>query len=191
MLVFLVFTLGWRWAALRLVLGVALVFGTALLATRLAGAATVDPAMAHQLAELQPETGNALLRWLRALARLALSLIPEYIILIVALGAARAYLFPAIVAGASDGALLLLGLALAGVLFAIPTAGEIPIIQTLMAYGLAAGPAGALLLTLAPISLPSIAMVWRAFPKRVLLLAAGLTLLAGLVSGLAAMALHL
>lgn len=191
MLVFLVFTLGWRWAALRLVLGVALVFGTALLATRLAGAATVDPAMAHQLAELQPETGNALLRWLRALARLALSLIPEYIILIVALGAARAYLFPAIGAGASDGALLLLGLALAGVLFAIPTAGEIPIIQTLMAFGLAAGPAGALLLTLAPISLPSIAMVWRAFPKRVLLLAAGLTLLAGLVSGLAAMALHL
>jgi uncharacterized membrane protein YraQ (UPF0718 family) len=190
-LVFLVFTLGWRWAALRLVLGVALVLGTALLATRLAGAATVDLAVAHQLAEPQQETGNALLRWLRALARLALSLIPEYIILIVALGAARAYLFPAIGAGASDGLLLLVGLALAGVLFAIPTAGEIPIIQTLTAYGLAAGPAGALLLTLAPISLPSIAMVWRAFPKRVLLLAAGLTLLAGLVSGVAAMALHL
>src|SRR5947209_13766412 len=36
-LVFLLFTLGWQWALLRLVLGAVLVFGGALLATRVAG----------------------------------------------------------------------------------------------------------------------------------------------------------
>ena len=36
-LVFLLFTLGWQWALLRLVLGAVLVFGGALLATRMAG----------------------------------------------------------------------------------------------------------------------------------------------------------
>jgi uncharacterized protein len=73
----------------------------------------------------------------------------------------------------------------------IPTAGEIPIIQTLQAFGLGAGAAGVLLLTLAPVSLPSLAMLSRSFPVRVLAALAGLTAATGLVCGLVAIALHL
>jgi uncharacterized protein len=46
-----------------------------------------------------------------------------------------------------------------------------------------------LLLTLAPISLPSLAMMSRSFPKRVLVVTAGLTVLIGIVSGLLALSL--
>ena len=38
----------------------------------------------------------------------------------------------------------------------------------MLSLGLGAGPAGALLMTLPPISLPSLAMVSRSFPPRVL-----------------------
>ncbi|GGA57183.1 hypothetical protein GCM10007416_33010 [Kroppenstedtia guangzhouensis] len=56
----------------------------------------------------------------------------------------------------------IIGFALAGMLFAIPTAGEIPIAQTFMAAGLGVGPAAALIFTLPVISLPSALMVSRA-----------------------------
>nr|WP_273887335.1 hypothetical protein [Rubrobacter naiadicus] len=62
--------------------------------------------------------------------------------------------------------LIVVGLAIAGTLFVIPTAGEIPIIQTMLSYGIGVSPAGALLMTLAPVRLPSIAMVWTSFPKK-------------------------
>lgn len=75
-------------------------------------------------------------------------------------------------------------------LFVIPTAGEIPIIQTMLAFGMGAGPAGVLLLTLAPISLPSVVMV-RAFPWRLLVVLAGLTAIVGIVAGGAAVFLQL
>ncbi|CAM5303164.1 hypothetical protein SXANM310S_03465 [Streptomyces xanthochromogenes] len=70
-------------------------------------------------------------------------------------------------------------------LFVIPTAGEVPIVQTLLAMGLAAGPA-ALLLTLPPISLPSLAMVARSFQRRDLaLLMLGVPAIGVLGGGLA------
>jgi hypothetical protein len=48
-----------------------------------------------------------------------------------------------------------------GVLLVIPTAGEIPILQGLAIAGVAAGPIGALLITLPAVSLPGTAMVGR------------------------------
>jgi uncharacterized protein len=87
--------------------------------------------------------------------------------------------------------LVIVGLAVAGMLFAIPTAGEIPLIQTMLGYGVGAGPAGALLMTLAPLSLPSLVMLARTFPTRVLLALAGLTVALGILGGLLAMALGL
>jgi uncharacterized protein len=77
------------------------------------------------------------------------------------------------------------------VLFAIPTAGEIPIIQTMRGFGMGAGPAGALLLTLAPVSLPSLIMVGRVFPKRVLAVIGASVLVAGIAAGFIAVALGL
>lgn len=55
-------------------------------------------------------------------------------------------------------------LASAGALFAIPTAAEIPIVQTMMAAALGLAPAAALLVTLPTISLPSLAMMVNALP---------------------------
>jgi uncharacterized membrane protein YraQ (UPF0718 family) len=63
----------------------------------------------------------------------------------------------------------------------IPTAGEIPIIQGLLAAGVGTGPVGALILTLPALSLPSMLMIRRAFPARVIV-ATGLAVAAmGLV----------
>jgi uncharacterized protein len=180
-LVFLLFTLGWQWALLRLVLGAVLVFGGALLATRMAGGLNAPaPVLAQPPAT---PTGPWLKRWLRSLGRLVVQLVPEYVVIVGILGFARAFLFPAAGPELGNNVVLMAGLAVAGTLFVIPTAGEIPIIQTMLGYGMGAGPAGVLLLTLAPLSLPSLAMVARAFPWRVLVALAAATAVLGLVAG--------
>lgn len=186
-LVFLGFTLGWSWAALRLVLGLVIVLAGAALASRLR--ARLPQADDH---EHTPESTGAVepldpaqlpLRWLKSLARLTLYLVPEYILLVTLLGAARAWLFPVVSPDMGNPLVILLLFAVVGALFVIPTAGEIPVIQTLMAYGLGPAPAGALLLTLAPVSLPSLAMVGRVFPARTLVLVFGLVVVVGIVAG--------
>ena len=47
-------------------------------------------------------------------------------------------------------------MAVAGCLFVIPTAAEIPIVQTMMLAGMGTAPALALLMTLPAVSLPSL-----------------------------------
>ena len=185
-LVFLLFTLGWQWAALRLVLGVVLVFGGAALAMRLGARPGVQDRVP---AAAQPEAvpgGAWARRWLRALGRLVIQLAPEYVVIVGVLGCARAFLFPAASPEIGNNLLVMLGLAIVGTLFVIPTAGEIPIIQTLLGFGMGAGPAGVLLLTLAPLSLPSLVMIGKVFPTRVLLALAALTVLVGVAAGLVA-----
>ena len=189
-LVFLLFTLGWQWALLRLVLGVVLVFGGAYLATRWGGT-LAGPVPESAAPAEPPTTGSWGVRWLRAFGRLVIQLIPEYVLVVALLGFARAFLFPAAGPDLGNNPWVLVGLAIAGTLFVIPTAGEIPIIQTMQGFGVGAGPAGVLLLTLAPLSLPSLVMVARAFPLRVLLLLTATTALLGLVAGGLAMALRL
>lgn len=175
-MVFMGFVLGWQWVGLRLGVGLLLVFGVAYLAHWLVGDET--PANAALVNELTGGSGaraairddgkeSIWTRWLKALWQLSVGLIPEYTILVLLLGAARAWLFPAVTPEA-DGLLWMLGLSVAGTLFVIPTAGEIPIVQTLMAYGLGTGPAAALLTTLPPVSLPSLVMLGRGVPARVL-----------------------
>lgn len=180
-LVFMVFTLGWQWALLRLVLGVVLVFGAAWAAMRIGGRLVGQTPAEAQPAPLP--TGPWLLRWLRSLARLIVQLVPEYIVIVGLLGFARAYLFPAAGPDLGNSLLVMIGLAIAGTLFVIPTAGEIPIIQTMLGFGMGAGPAGVLLLTLAPVSLPSLVMVGRAFPIRLLVGLGVWTAVLGLVAG--------
>ena len=117
---------------------------------------------------------------------MATSMLPAYILFVLVVGGVRAWLFPVVGAHAT-GLLWLIGLALAGTLFVIPTAGEIPIIQTLMHYGLGIGPAAALLLTLPALSVPSMAIVWKSFPRRAILFAAASTFVIGILGGLVAM----
>jgi uncharacterized membrane protein YraQ (UPF0718 family) len=116
-------------------------------------------------------------------------LVPEYIVLVLLLGAGRAWLFPAVGPEIGNHLQWILAFAIAGAVFVIPTAGEVPIIQAMLSLGVGAGPAGALLMTLPPISLPSMAMLFRSFPPRILAVVAGVVVLFGLAGGLLAVAL--
>lgn len=180
------FVLGWGWVALRLGAGLVLVFGASSLVVRLvdsnqpsAGSEVAIPAAFVEQGSPEP---SVWLRWCKEFWRLSISLIPEYVVLVFLLGAARAWLFPAGGHGAIGGFLWTAAMACVGALFVIPTAAEIPIVQGMMALGLGAGPAAALLITLPALSMPSLAMMTKGFPPRVL----GLLTLAVVATGLLA-----
>lgn len=184
-LVFLALALPWPFAALRLIAGVGLVFGACHLVGRLAPRSSLpqgpwaDPADARA----RPFVAIAL--------RYARVLLPEWIVLGLVVGVARAWLLPQVPAlGANDPAALAAA-ALGGTLFMIPTAGEIPIAQALLGLGLGAGPVAALVVTLPALSLPSLAMVRGAFPPRVLVATTALVIVVGALAGAAAVALRL
>lgn len=193
-LVFIGFVLGWRWVVLRLVLGAVLVFGVAHFAERFLRPEDLPRRVTelHDQDLALPEDARPLaVRWLAALWRLALGLLPEYLAVVVVLGAVRAWLFPAMSPAVGHSLWLVGVLAVAGTLFVIPTAGEVPIIQTLSRFGLGAAGAGVLLITLPAVSLPSLLMVGRAVPARVLAFVAGAVVVLGLVCGGVAVALRL
>jgi uncharacterized membrane protein YraQ (UPF0718 family) len=188
-MIFMGFVLGWHWAALRLVVGLVLVFGVAYLAQRFVGAEDV-PAEAAAAVAAPDDARPLLVRWGAALWELAVSLLPEYAVILLVLGAVRAWLFPAMNPAVGHSLWLMLALAVAGTLFVIPTAGEIPVVQSLMAFGLGSGGAGVLLTTLPAVSLPSLVMLGRAVPARALVLVAVSVAVLGLLTGAVAMALH-
>jgi len=185
-LVFIGFVLGWQWAALRLVVGVALVFVVGDLAARF-----VSPEWRPPGAPMRPDNAGKpfLLVWGRSFLRLTVRLIPEYVVLVFALGMVRAWLFPAMTPDIGHAIWLTTALAAAGTLFVIPTAGEVPIIQVLQQFGLGEAGAAALLVTLPAVSLPSLAMLGRALPIRAVLVLGFGTFVFGLVAAAAATAL--
>jgi uncharacterized membrane protein YraQ (UPF0718 family) len=65
----------------------------------------------------------------------------------------------------------------------------VPIIQAMLSLGMGVGPAGALLMTLPPISVPSLAMLARSFRPRLLTIVAVSVVLFGVVGGGLAVAL--
>lgn len=193
-MIFMGFVLGWQWVALRIVIGVVLVFGVAYLAQRWLHPEDLPAAAvrAHEAATAAPEGERPMfVRWLTALWQLAIGLVPEYAVVVFLLGAARAWLFPAMSPAVGHSLWLVLALAVTGTLFVIPTAGEVPIVQTLMKFGLGSAGAGVLLTTLPPVSLPSLVMVGRALPARVLVFVSLCVVALGLLSGAAAAVLHL
>jgi len=131
-----------------------------------------------------PSSGGFIIRWVKASGRLALHVIPEWAAIALLLGAVRTWFFPFIHHPLGFGIWACLGLAVAGTLFVIPTAGEIPIAEALLATGSAPGLAGALLITLPSISLPSMVMTRLAFPVKILLYASITVALVGIVTGL-------
>jgi len=185
-LVFIGFVLGWQWAALRLVVGVALVFVVGDLAARF-----VSPEWRPPGASMRPDNADRpfLLVWVRSVLRLSVRLIPEYVVLVFALGMVRTWLFPAMTPDIGHAVWLTTALAAAGTLFVIPTAGEVPIIQVLQQFGLGEAGAAALLVTLPAVSLPSLAMLGRALPIRAVLVLGFGTFVFGLLAAAAATAL--
>jgi uncharacterized membrane protein YraQ (UPF0718 family) len=190
-LIFMFFVLGWKFMVLRIVFGLLLVFGL----SYLVGRSVKTDADAREVAARTAATpsgktidadpkGHLITRWIKSLGTMSLTIIPAYLISVFALGAFRAWMFPVLGEQWGNSILAIIGFAIAGTLFVIPTAAEIPIVQTFMKFGLGGGPAAAVMITLPVISLPSALMVRRALPWRTLsLLGAGVAAL-GTIAGL-------
>jgi uncharacterized membrane protein YraQ (UPF0718 family) len=123
----------------------------------------------------------------RVLVRLVVTLLPEYVLVVLLIGALRGWLFQFGTGGWSSGLLVVLAAAVIGTLMVIPTAGEIPILTGLALAGLSTGPIGALLVTLPAVSLPGMAMIgrslgWRATALTAAVVATGGFLAAGLLT---------
>jgi uncharacterized membrane protein YraQ (UPF0718 family) len=90
--------LGWKWLALRSILGVLLIFACTFVAARWTELDTIPvSSSAPSNGRITSELGSdqsVWRRWLAGFFRLAASLIPEYLVLILLLGAVRAWLFP-------------------------------------------------------------------------------------------------
>jgi uncharacterized membrane protein YraQ (UPF0718 family) len=180
--------LGWNWTILRVVLGLVMVFGLGYIANRLVTDEDRETAQT-QLDQFIATDDNVFQRWLAILGRMTVRLIPEYIVLVLILGASRALLFPHIGPEISNELIWIVLFALAGTLFVIPTAGEVPIIQAMLTLGTGVGPAAALLMTLPPISVPSMAMLLRSFKPRVLVLVTAAVICFGILAGMLAIGL--
>ncbi|MPM66686.1 hypothetical protein SDC9_113596 [bioreactor metagenome] len=179
------FVLSWEWALFRIVAGLIMVFGIATFANKLT--IRQDESKSPFIENSFGQNDRSLfINWISALKRLIIDTIPAYVIVVLLLGALRAWLFPAVGPDVGNSIIVIIGLAIAGTLFAIPTAAEIPIVQTLMSFGLGVGPAATLLMTLPAVSLPSLLIVKRAFPKRILVFVAVGVAIVGIVSGIVA-----
>lgn len=188
-IVFMGFVLSWKFAILRIFFGILLVFGVGYLADRFLKEEEVKSDLLDMPNVLSPAQSSERLgiRWIRSLWSLFWSVIPVYIIAVLALGAFRAWLFPAVDVSWGNSVWAMILLAITGTLFVIPTAAEIPIVKTMMSYGLGAGPAATLMMTLPAISLPSLIMVRKVFPAKVLWFVTGMVILIGILAGFAAM----
>jgi uncharacterized protein len=186
-LIFTGFVLGWHWSALRLAIGLIMVFGLGWLVSGIAGPAEnirVEQVSTPRDAEEPREVSIA--RWLITFGRMSARLVPEFVVLVLVLGAVRAWLFPHVGHDVDNSIPWILAFAAAGAVFVIPTAGEVPIVQAMLALGVGVGPAGALLMTLAPVSVPSVAMLWGTFGPRTLCLVSIGVIVLGCAGGIAA-----
>lgn len=165
-LIFMGFVLGWHFAAIRLVAGLMMVLGIAWLVQR----SVPDQVVTAPVIPARDEQ-PFLSRWLRVMWRLFYNTIPLYIVAVLLLGAARVWLFPHADGAVGNTLFWVMLMAIAGCLFVIPTAAEIPIVQTMMLAGMGIAPALALLVTLPAVSVPSLLMLHRAFPARALWIA--------------------
>ncbi|EOC3060429.1 permease [Cronobacter dublinensis] len=181
-LVFMGFVLGWQFALIRVAAGLVMVVGIASLVQRFV-ADTPAPALPEAAQPAEAPQGSFMTRWGQALWTLFWSTIPVYLLAVLALGAARVWLFPHADGAVGNTLFWVLAMAVAGCLFVIPTAAEIPIVQTMMLAGMGLAPGLALLVTLPAVSLPSLIMLRKAFPAKALWMTGGMVMLAGAVTG--------
>lgn len=182
-LIFMTFVLSWKFTLLRLIFGIILTFGVSYLANRFAPevkSTDIDKMIEKSAAE---DSGSFASRWMKSIGSMILYIVPAYVLSVLLMGAVKFWLFPHVSVSEANSFIAVIGFAIAGMLFVIPTAAEIPIIQTFMSLGLGGGPAGALLITLPSVSLPSLILVARSFPKKVLFFVAGAVVVLGILCG--------
>jgi uncharacterized membrane protein YraQ (UPF0718 family) len=182
-LVLCALVLPWQWTLLRAGGGLAVV-GAVVAFSKARGQDVPGPDPGSQ-----PD-GPLLRTFLQKLASLAVRLLPEYLLLVLVLGTFSGLLVSGTVALGS-GLVAALVLAVAGTLLPVPTAAEIPVVSALLLLGVGAPVAAALLVTLPAVSLPSLVMVRRVFPTRVLAATTGWVVVVGLLTSGAALALGL
>ncbi|HEX5118371.1 MAG TPA: permease [Pseudonocardiaceae bacterium] len=175
---FLALALPWRYAVLRVVIGVVLVFGASALVSLVRGKDRIDPADVA-VPEATP-VGPLPVAWLRALGRLVVLLVPEYFVVVFLVGALHGWLVTAL-SGPSVLVAVLIA-AVVGTLMVIPTSGELPVIAALVAAGVAPAVPAALLIALPAVSLPSMVMVGRALSWSRTVVVAGCVVVAALLS---------
>ncbi|MBW5446321.1 permease [Cohnella sp. CFH 77786] len=180
-LIFMTFVLSWKFTLLRIGFGILMTFGIGYLANRLMRGKEVNAPEGMQPKPSKGDSGSFGIRWLKSLGIMVLQVVPAYLAAVLLLGAMKVWMFP--VTEGSGLAILIL-FAVCGALFVIPTAAEIPIAQSFLSAGIGAGPVAALLLTLPAVSLPSLLMVAKAFPRRILALVLGSVILAGIAGGI-------
>ena len=189
------FVLGWDLTFFRIIMGLILVLGTAYGASKLFPdivlAENQSPVTACPNTQLDQTDNtkqtNLLVAWLKALWQLIMDTIPTYLVVVLVLGALRAWLFPILTPSLSDSLPLIIGLSLAGTLFVIPTAAEILVVQGMMLLGLGMGSSLTLLMTLPAVSLVSLLLVRRVFPVKILLYIFVSVAIIGFISGLIGM----
>lgn len=128
------FVLSWKFTLLRLIVGLVLTFGISYFANRFVKNPT-PVSMDKLIEDAEVDKRPFLNRWLTSLGSMVLYVVPAYVLSVLILGAARFWLFPQLSDSMSNSLIAILLFAVAGMLFVIPTAAEIPIIQTLMAMG--------------------------------------------------------
>ncbi|AHF05997.1 permease [Desulfitobacterium metallireducens] len=186
-IIFMGFVLSWKFALIRIIAGLILVLGVSYWTNKMVNEkelSNISPLDLGGSEEIDAE--NFFVRWIKSLWPLVLDTIPAYLVAVFVLGAVRAWLFPVISPEWGNSLLVIIGLAITGTLFIIPTAAEIPIVQTLMSFGLGVGPGVALMMTLPAVSIPSLVIVKRVFPLKVLTLVTGSVMVVGIISGLLA-----
>ena len=185
-IVFMGFILGWQFSAIRIVAGLLLIAAVVAVANRMTPEEPSQERPAVELAPIEREDrtlGTLSVAWLRELWNEIVAVLPGYALIVFLLGGLRAWFFaPDFTIHASGvGAMALVSLV--GTLFVIPTAGEVPIVHTLLAHGMGIGAAVSLIVTLPAISLPSLFIVRKAFPLKVLAMAFGVVFAGGLIAG--------
>ncbi|HLH82417.1 MAG TPA: permease [Trebonia sp.] len=189
-LVFLFLVAPWQFGVVRIVVGALVVVCGTMLVTRL-----FEPELPRGELPLPPELrspeppdpvrlGQFPLRFARSLLQLTVVLVPAYAVMIFVLGYLSGWLSDFSALDARLGIAAVVICAVAGTLLVIPTGGEIPVVLALTAAGVGAGTAGALLITLPALSVPSMVMVGRALSWRVTAAMAGVVAMAGLAGGL-------
>lgn len=181
-LVFMAAVLPWKFTVLRIVFGLLLTFGVSYAAGRFADPAKLDSlvrAQTEATGEPRPADSDPLwLRWPRSFAILFARMAPIYVAAVFLTGLLQQMLLPS---WATEGAFAIALFAIVGTLFVIPTAAEIPIAQSFLAID--KGIASTLLIALPAVSLPSLLLVSRSFPRKALVFVAVSVVLLGMASG--------